>query len=200
MLRVTAILKRLVPLAHRGCFASIPRILLLSAVSLLSLQAGTVIAYDVTSLGIMNGLAAYRYTYTITGLDLLADQELDLQFDPQKYGSLFNGFAGAGFDLLLFQPNTPPGARGDYSALALISHPSLGGRFSVDFTWLATSPPGAQPFQIFDDSGALSIEIGSGATAPLVVSTTPEPGTFAAAALSSLILVAGMGLHRRRRS
>src|SRR5512140_131833 len=60
-----------------------------------------------------------RCTYFLSGITLLADQEVNIRFDPAVYGALSNPHAGPGFDVLLFQPNQPPGAFGDFSALSM---------------------------------------------------------------------------------
>lgn len=155
------------------------------------MQAGT-ITYQVASLGTHNGSPAYRYTYTLSGFDFFANEELDIRFSASLYGELFDGKAGSDFDLLLFDPNSPPGADGDYSALALVNHASLNGNFYVDFTWLGQGLPGSQPYFLFDDSGSSSVQVGSGQTvAAPVTSPVPEPSgaiplTLSAAAAAAL--------------
>src|SRR6266540_1614659 len=80
------------------------------------LSAGTIL-YDVTS----QGGNVYRYEF-VPNVVLLANEEIDIKFDPTLFGNLFNGVAGADFKLSLLQPNNPPGAFGDYSILALVDH------------------------------------------------------------------------------
>src|SRR2546430_6412605 len=99
----------------------------------ISLQAATV-GFTVSPLGGTN----FRYTYDFTSLSLLANQEVDIRFSPTLFSTLTNGVAGAGFSLAIFQPNIPPGAFGDYSALATINNPPLTGPFRVDVTFLGT--------------------------------------------------------------
>src|SRR5215212_2554454 len=106
----------------------------------ITLQAATV-GFTVSSLGGNN----YRYVYDFTSLNLQANQEVDIRFSPTLYSTLTNGLAGSGFSLAVFQPNYPPCASGDYSALALINNPPLTGPFRVDFTFLGTGTPGSQP-------------------------------------------------------
>jgi hypothetical protein len=114
------------------------------------LSAGTIL-YDVT----FQGGNVYRYEFFPKNVVLLANQEIDIRFDPILFGNLFNGVAGANFKLSLLQPNNPPGALGDYSALALIDNPGLAGPFSVDVTWLSSGSPGSLPYLIhqFDITG-----------------------------------------------
>jgi hypothetical protein len=102
---------------------------------------GSISADGVTA----SGEPLYRFTYTLTGFDFrntpAVVDGLDIEFDPALFGSLENGLAGPGFDLLLFQPGNPPGASGDYSALALTDHAPLTGTFSVDATWIGAGTP-----------------------------------------------------------
>jgi hypothetical protein len=146
------------------------------------LAAGTV-GYQVSDLG----ANVFRYEFLPSNLGLLQNQELDIQFDPALFGSLFNGVAGSDFRLLLLQPNNPLGAAGDYSALALIDNPSLLGPFSVDVRWIGTGVPGGLPFLLhqFDASGRNLGTIGSGFVGVAGPVGTPEPASW---------LLGGMGL------
>jgi hypothetical protein len=111
------------------------------------LNANPVLLYDVTSAG-----SEYQYNHLLSGVSLLQDQELDIAFAPALYGQVSNGASPAGYDLLLFQPNDPPGAAGEYSLLALTNNPTTVGTFSVDFTYLGPGAPPAQQFFIYNDS------------------------------------------------
>lgn len=160
-----------------------PGMLLLAALTVVSLSAAS-IEYQVTTVG---GTGAYQYI--LPGFDFRVNQpcanapalacsdELDIQFDPTVFGMLSNGVAGPGFDVLLFQPNNPPQAPGDYTALAIVDHPSLAGPFSVNFTFMGALPA-SQLFSIvqFDSSGLFEGTILSGQTAP--VNTVPEPASW----------------------
>src|ERR1017187_1810509 len=156
----------------------LPRILLLSAVLVFSLSASPIVQYQVTT----NGTTG-TYQYFVSGFDFLVNEALDIQFGQlgsnNLFGQLSNGKAPAGFDLLLFQPNNPPQAPGDYSALALVNHPSLTGTFSVDFTLTGMGIPGSQVFSIsqFDSNGNFVGLVASGST-QLVGSSVPEPAGF----------------------
>jgi len=151
--------------------------------------AGT-IPFDVSN----QGGNVYRYQFFPSGFDLLKFQEIDIRFDPSLFGGLINGVADSDFHLSLLQPNNPIGAFGDYSALALVDHPSLAGPFSVDVTWLGTGSPGELPFLIhqFDTSGQLIV----GTIAAGTVGS-PEPAGWllsgAAVALGGLL----RGIRRR---
>src|SRR5437588_331544 len=76
--------------------------------------------------------------------------------------------------LILFQPNNPPGATGDYIALAQVNNPPLTGPFSVVFVFKGMGTPGAQPFVVeqFDQNGNFVPCVGSAC-----VSGTPAPIT-----------------------
>lgn len=137
------------------------------------------------------GETIYRFTYDLSDVQLLLNQELDFRFDPAIYSSLLNPVAPAGlFDVLVLQPNNPPGAFGDYSLLAMVNNPSTAGPFSVDATLVAGQPlPDTQPFFInqLDSNGAFLSRIDSG----LAVNVIPEPGTLsmAAAGLIGALLI-----------
>ena len=99
-------------------------IVLLAGSAATSLPASPIIQYQATVLD--NGLGTngpgqelVQFTYSLSGFNLVDaatptphDYELDIQFDPTVYLQLLNGVAGPGFDLLLFQPNNPPGTPG----------------------------------------------------------------------------------------
>ena len=155
--------------------------------------SGATVGFQVTSLG----GNTFRYNYFISGFMFQQNQELDIFFDPARYGMLFNGVAQPASDwsLLLFQPNNPPGAPGDYSLAARVNNPSLAGPFSVDFTFLGPvrPGPGSQPFTIFDQN---FVPIQSGVTTPQGQGAVPEPASFSLA-MAGLIL-GGFWAARRR--
>ena len=157
-----------------------------------SLIAGT-IGFQVTNLG----ENSYRYTYVVSDFTFALDQELDIRFDPTLYGTLSNGAAGSDFAVLLLQPNNPPGAFGDFSALALAQNPSLAVVFSVDFTFLASGKPGAQPFLVnqFDASGNFVSTLTSGSTT--LQETAPEPACLLLTG-AGLLMTAMLRSIRRR--
>jgi hypothetical protein len=160
-----------------------------------NLIAGT-IEFQVTNLG----PNSYSYTYTVSDLTFGLDQELDIRFDPSLYGTLSNGLAGSDFAVLLLQPNNPPGTFGDYSALALVQNPSLAAPFSVDFTFLGSGKPGAQPFFVnqFDANGNFVSTLASGSTT-LQGTSTPEPAGLLLTGPGLLLLMITMLRSIRRR-
>jgi hypothetical protein len=173
----------------------LPRTVLLSALLAVGLSASPIVQYQLTT----NGNTG-TYQYFVSGFDFLANQALDIQFGQigpnNLFGQLSNGKAPAGFDLVLFQPNNPPQAPGDYSALALVSHPSLSGTFSVDFTLSGTGVPGSQLFTIsqFDSNGNFVSLLASGTT-QLAGSAVPEPASFLPCGVA--LVIAGISLVRR---
>src|SRR5450631_4002936 len=139
----------------QAIFRQLMGILLLSVLSSFRLSAGT-IQFQLTT----NGTTG-TYVYFLSGFDFRANapcgspihplatgcsDELDIEFDPSVFSGLSNGVAPADFDLAVFQPNNPPSAPGDYSALALLDHASLAGPFSVAFTLFPGQLPGPQTF------------------------------------------------------
>lgn len=154
--------------------------------------SGTVLgvtSFNIRSLLLDNGAGQYRYSYSVSNIVFAANQELAIQFDPSIFSGLSNGVAGQGFDLLLLQPNNPPQASGEYSALAMVNQPSLAGPFSVDFTYTGPGTPGSQAFFInqYDSNGAFQRVITSGFTAPLSSSPIPEPATVSLCCAGLLI-------------
>jgi hypothetical protein len=130
--------------------------------------------FEVTSLGGNE----YRYSYSFTGFALTENEEIDIRFNPALFGALSNGAAPPDFDLLVLQPNNPPGAFGDYSLLALIDNPSMDGSFTIDVVYLGAGTPGAQPYSInqYDATGTLTSTTPGGVTVD--ASAVPEPATF----------------------
>ena len=173
----------------------IVRLTLLAGIVVANLSAAAIVQFQVTDLG--GNL--HRYNYAVSGFAFQQNQELAILFAPALYGTLSNGVAGSGFGLLLLQPNNPPGASGDYSALALVNNPSLAGPFRVDFIFKGSGTPGAQPYFInqYDANGNLISVVSSGTTTPLGSPGVPEPGTFL---LGSAALLMGAAVRTIRRS
>lgn len=177
----------------------------------LSLFAGLVISshayaagiqYSVNSAGVSTlGQATYTYTYFVTGVNLQANQELDVLFDPSLYGTLSNPVAGPGFDVMVFQPNSPTGTFGDYSVLALVNNPPLSGPFSVSFTYLSTGQPGVQTFYInqYDQAGAFIATIDSGLTSA-AIDAVPEPSTLVFTGVALALAAIWSTVRRGRRA
>ena len=131
------------------------------------------------------GTGVDRYTYFVSGLTLQANEEIDLEFSANLFGVLSNPVVGGPFQVLLFQPNNPLGAPGDFSVAATSDNTVVTGPLSVDFTFTGPGTPGSQLFQInqFDANGKFVGLIASGNTSQLATAV-PEPHT------SDLILLA----------
>jgi hypothetical protein len=170
---------------------------------------------QVSSVASGSSAAVYTFTYTLDGFDFEFNgkvvNEVDIEFDPKNYGALSNAHAGPDFDLLLLQPNNPPGATGDYSAEARADHPSLAGTFSLDFTWTGPgSPldPGVALSQTFhintynnnptDASFGDLISSTTGTTTPLAASAVPEPATAFSAVAGLIFCGATLAVKGRR--
>lgn len=185
---------------RRSASGACMRLLWLASLVAISAPAA-IIEFSTTSLG-LNGSnePVYRYTYNLTGAQITTNQEIQIRFDPTKYKTLTNGVpsGGGSFDLVLFQPDSPPGTPGDYSLLALVPNPSMAGIFSVEFVWIGVGAPGEQPFFInqFDGQGQFISQLESGMT---VSSGIPEPSTLfiGAGGLLALGLVR-QSRHKRR--
>jgi PEP-CTERM motif len=138
-----------------------------------------------------------RITYTVTDFVFALNQELDIEFDPALYLSLSNGVAPTGFDVLLLQPNNPPGTAGDFSSLALVASPGTG-PFRVDATLAGSGRPGPQNFTInqLNDDGVITGVIASG-QATAAVSAVPEPATLPLVGLALFAGPAWFAVRRR---
>jgi hypothetical protein len=158
-----------------------------------NLLAGT-IEFQLTNLGDNE----YRYTYFVSGIAFGQNEALDISFNPFLYESLSDGVADNHFSVVLLQPNNPPGTNGDYIALARVDNPSLKVPFSVDFTFLGSGTPGAQPFLIdkFDANFNLLSTSDPGDTTA-VSRAVPEPAGVLLPGLALLIIVIS-ALHSRR--
>ena len=174
------------------------RQILLSGLLAFSLSAGT-IQYQLTSAG-TTGI----YQYVVSGFNFSANQPcvsdsvppgnpalecsdvLDIEFDPNVFSQISNGVAPTGFDVLLFQPNNPPQAPGDYIAEATVNQSSLNGTFSVDFALTGNGTPGSQQYSInqFDTAGLFMGAVPLNASGQTVGNTvlpasgTPEPASL----------------------
>jgi hypothetical protein len=165
---------------NHGRTAAIAAIALMAAANL---RAVTV-SYEATSLG----LDLFQIDYIVSGIQFQMNQELDIRFDPALFETLSNGSAGPGFDVLLLQPGNPPGAFGDYSAMALVNSPSLSSVFRVNVRYHGGGSPGAQPFAInqFDANGRFVSVVGSGNT------QSQSPSSFAPEPRSLFFTFAGL--------
>jgi hypothetical protein len=175
------------------------RQILLSGLLAFSLSAATIVQSQLTNAG-TTGI----YQYVVSGFNFSANQPclsdslppgnpafecfdvLDIEFDPNVFSQISNGVAPAGFEVLLFQPDNPPQAPGDYIAEAMVNQPSLNGTFSVDFALTGNGTPGSQQYSInqFDTAGSFMGAVPLNASGQTVGSTVlpasgaPEPASL----------------------
>jgi len=169
---------------------------LLIVLSASSLYSATV-QFQTTFLGTVNGQSQFRNNYTLLDAALQTNQALDITFDPVLYGTFSNPQGPANFDILLLQPNNPPGAAGLFSALALsTTQPPIS--FSLTYIFLGTGQPSGQNFAInqYNAQGVLVSTITSGVTTPAGTTTVPEPGGFLLSGLGVLV-ISGWRVSRR---
>jgi hypothetical protein len=177
-------------------------VLLLVGSGFLGGVRGAEVHYEIAGLGVnAAGQSLYRYTYEPVDIVFEKDQELDIRFDPNLFAALFNALAPPDFDVLLLQPNTPPGAFGDYSALALVSNPVISSPFSVDVVFIGSGIPGAQPYFInqYDGNGQFVATVIQGATTSGSSAVVPEPGSLSVVSAGLCMLGISCLLRRRFR-
>lgn len=152
--------------------------------------SGATIGFQVTPLG--SGM--FRYTYSLNSFTFAANEGFDIRFASAQYSSLTNPVAPSGWSAQVLQPNNPPGAAGDYLAVAQVNNATTAGPFSVDFTFLAAPPPGSQPFSVFQASGTTT-----GTTIPANnQSGVPEPSTLSLVLAGGLLCAVSFVLRRNQ--
>ncbi|MBX3670122.1 MAG: hypothetical protein KF778_17105 [Rhodocyclaceae bacterium] len=155
-------------------------------------SAGAAASIQFTPVDLPNvtpGFDLWQYEYSVSG-NFVAFGGFNLLFSPTLYAQLENPPPAINADWFASTLEPDPGlpADGLYSATALIGSPSLADKFIVSFVWLGNGTPGAQPFEVFDDSFNIT-ESGRTRTPGQPV---PEPGTLG--------LLAGALLLARRLS
>jgi len=171
---------------------------LLVAFSAINLYSATV-QFESTLLSTQNGQSLFRNSYVALDTQLQSNQALEIEFVPGQYGTLSNARGPANFDLLLIQPNNPPGLAGLFSALApSITSPPVS--FSVDYIFLGTVSPSGQRFFVneFDSTDAPPKLITSGVTTT-ATTVIPEPSGLALGGVGVLVISAWRAGQRRRR-
>lgn len=175
----------------------ISRLLLLTCVATGIHMNATTIGFATTDLGLnSSGQTVYEYTYTVSGLILQANQELDFYYSPTVYNALSNPVAPSSLQPLVLQPNNPPGTSGDFSLFSSADNTVVTGPLSIDFTLLGSASPSPQPYDIlqYPANGKQPFVIASGETTPTAV-TTPEPAAAALTAVSLLLGFLGWGVR-----
>lgn len=109
-------------------------------------------AVDVSDVTVGEDL--WRYDYAVSGASFGSFEGFSLRFDPALYGALEDPPVSPSGDwfVSVVQPDAGLPADGIYNALALVDGASLADVFSVSFVWLGTGTPGAQAFELYDDS------------------------------------------------
>lgn len=155
-----------------------------------SIAHGGTVYYSVSPLSGMPG--DFQYTYYLSGFDFEQYQELDFVFPADLYVGLSDPMASPGVDVQIFQPGTPTGAAGDFTAEASSDLGDVMGPWSIDFAYLDSGTPGAQTYFVdqLDSNGTL---VGNPVQAQDV--PVPEPGTFCFASLGLGILAAYAALR-----
>lgn len=172
---------------------------LLVGVGIMAAHLPAAVTFDVSTVGTTgSGETLYRYNYSLAGLALQRNMELEIRYNAAVYETLLNPVVPAGFDALVFQPDNPPSVAGTFSIFALIDNPPLNGQFSVDFTLQDSATPGGQQYflNLFEDDGTFLETIGSGRTT--ATGAVPEPATVGL--VSAAFLAASLRYARRRRS
>lgn len=172
------------------------RLLVCAALAAGLAQAGT-IQYQIEPLSGYSTThgEAYRFSYQAMNLQLDAYQELDIRFAAATFYKIFNPITGPGVDVLLFQPNNPPGAAGDLSILSLVDGLNLMS-FSVDAIVMGP-PPRSLAFLINEYDPVTGEFLGVVSQGNAVLIGIPEPSISLLVATGLLWLGA---LSARKRS
>jgi hypothetical protein len=150
------------------------------------------------------GGSTYRYVYSITNTATSGSPSVklfDVYFDTSLYQS-------GSLQIVTPDPlhtqwseqlfSAAPGVPGAYDALSLMGGIAPGTTvtgFSVQFTWLGSGVPGAQPFQIFDAGTFAVLQNGTTSSNPASV---PAASTLALSLLAlGLALSAAFQLRDR---
>ncbi len=164
--------------------------ILAAAILVASPVAAISIRYAVMDLAdALPGEDLWRYEYTLDAFPYDAGYGFGIGFDPGATVHLEESPTAPdpAWDVITLQPDPLLPAEGLFDALALVDSPPVAMPFAVTFVWNSASPPGPQPFVVYDP-GFHTVESG--------MTFVPEPGT-------GLLVAAGLGLlagwHRRPR-
>ncbi|MDH3460830.1 MAG: PEP-CTERM sorting domain-containing protein [Burkholderiaceae bacterium] len=158
----------------------------------LMLMAGSARAVDMTYEASNLANDRWRYSYTLSGrsIDSIAQfAGVTLIFPVASYAGLVLDSVPDAADFVgaLTQPDSALPGDGLLSLTANRVIDAETFHFSVSFDWLGLSPPGSQPYEIFDDNFSIT---GSGETTLI-----PEPAAW----LLTLAGLAGLVAVGRRR-
>ncbi len=148
-------------------------LLLLLAIGHAGSSRAATISYD--AIDVSGNTWQYNYSITNTtqasGLD-----EFTVYFNLNDYANLTVESSPNDWSSIVAQPDPQLPADGFFDAQSLGSGLSLNSSqsgFSVDFTWLGSEAPGAQPFDIVDPTTFATLE--SGTTAAIAPVALPAP-------------------------
>ena len=192
---------------HSTAATSRPMATLRAVAASVALLAGSVVAWAGPAVSYMAidladttaGKDLWRYDYTVTG-PVDAFGGVTLHFLYGQYSDLM--FANANADPKVdigATPTDPTAMFGD--GLATVSFPTLGlsatdtASFQVDFIWLGTGTPGAQPYEVFNGDFTQAVSSNTTVTGAL---TVPEPSGMALLAVALTALGLAHGTSRRR--
>lgn len=139
---------------------------------LLPLSASaTTIHYTATDISdTVAGDDLWQYSYTVTDFSFPAGFGFSIFFDYALFTQIQDPAppVNIDWDVLTLQPDLFLPDDGIYDALALVDSAPPLDLFTVEFVWLGSGAPGAQPFSVYDESFA-DVETGT---------TIPEPNTL----------------------
>lgn len=134
------------------------------------------------------GIDTWRYDLRIEG-SASAFESVNLLFSPSRFADLVSSGGGADLSLLDVQPDAGLPADGMVTA-TFLSDLTAPLTFSVVFSWLGPSAPGALPYEYLDASFS---QVATGTTRVAGGTTVPEPPM-----LATLLLMAGLAMRWRR--
>ena len=141
------------------------------------------------------GRDLWEYTYRVSLANFTPGEGFTVIFDRNLYTLLQSPppIVNADWESSTLQPDFALNSNGFYDAVAVRGAPSLSDPFKVQFVWLGSGAPGAQPFTIHDRN---FLVISQGQTAPV-----PEPSTrLFMFCIPAAVLLSGRAGHWRRRA
>ena len=146
------------------------------------------ISFQATDLpDVVAGEDLWKYSFTVAG-SFVAFGGFEVIFSPSLYRSLEIPLPPPPdpLDWLvdITEPDAVLPADGLYRATALSDTPSLADPFMVSFIWLGSGSPGAQSFNVFDDT----FNPTGGGRTQSASTQIPVPGTAALMGLGLLVL------------
>jgi hypothetical protein len=139
----------------------------------------------------------WSVSYTLSGTTFQVNQGFTIFFPSSQFKNLSTPLSPTGWNVLSVQPDVGLAAPGFLDGLALINSAPLNQPFGLTFDWLDTGPPGAQSFEMYDQTGTFQV-ISSG-QAVVAGPAVPEPGTvgWGICIIGVIALSAGRGRTNR---